>query len=384
MTIGLYCNWKIKIAKDGVYINKVHAKYLNAFMNQYGSVYLLSNVCDGEISSEYIKLQDDRLSVLPLPYFRNYIGAIKYFTDIFISLKKLARLSSRVYVRTPEPFSWLLIFFSKDKAVNYHFTSNPLQVIKNNANGSLLKKLIRYCIFYPEFILTCIAAFAKQCSCNGPSVLKNVPFFIKKKLKVLIETTVTSEELALTPYRRKELSSEIKFICVTRLQNSKGVHELIHAVHTYRLKKPMNHLHLSIVGDGPLKESLLNYINQVGCQKHVTMCGPIENGAPLNNFYREHDVLINASSSETGPRVILEAMSESLLCISTDVGYVKHIFEGKPELLRFLINNDFENELHEKFDRLFTNRVEYPYLTKIGYDISKKYTLNDFVRSLFM
>lgn len=384
MTIGLYCNWKIKIANDSIYINKVHAKYLNAFMNQYGSVCLMSNVCNGEISSEYIRFEDDRLSVLPLPYFRNYIGAIKYFAKILINIEKLARLCEKIYVRTPEPFSWLLIFFSKGKAVNYHFTSNPLQVIKNNKDVGLFKKLIRYCIFYPEFILTCIAAFVKECSCNGPSVLKNVPFFIKKKLKVLIETTVTSEELALTPYRRKELSSEIKFICVTRLQNSKGLHELIHAVHAYSLKKPMNHLKLSIVGDGLLKDSLLNYIEQIGCQKYVTMCGPIENGAPLNNFYREHDVLINASSSETGPRVILEAMSESLLCISTDVGYVKHIFQEKAELLSFVINNDFEKELHEKFDQLFTNRADYPYLTKIGYDISKKYTLNDFVRSLFL
>jgi len=383
MTIGLYCNWKIKIVENGIYINKVHAKYLKAFKEEYGRVHLLSNVCNAEISSEYIHLQDERITVTPLPYFKGYIGALKHFKKIFVNLRKLARECDKIYVRTPEPFSWLLIFFSKGKLVNYHFTSNPLQVIKNNNDLNSLTKFAKYLLFYPEFILTCIAAYLKKCSCNGPSVLEYVPFFIKHRLKILIETTVTSEEFESKPYRPRKLPEVINFICVTRLQNSKGLHELIDALHSYKLKKPNNHFQLSIVGDGPLKDSLTNHIYEIGCQQYVTMCGPIENGTPLNNCYKDHDVLINASSSETGPRVILEAMAESLLCISTDVGYVRYLFEGKPELTNFIIGNNFEEELHDTLEKLFSNREDYPYLTKAGYAISKKYKLNDFVSNVF-
>ena len=90
-------------------------------------------------------------------------------------IKKLSHLSEQIYVRTPEPFSWLFFIYAKNQLVNYHFTSNPLDVIRKS-NNSTIKKIIRLMFFFPEYYLICISAFfnSKSLKSKGISILFNI------------------------------------------------------------------------------------------------------------------------------------------------------------------------------------------------------------------
>lgn len=75
--------------------------------------------------------------------------------------------------------------------------------------------------------------------------------------------------------------------------------------------------HLVIVGDGPEKQKLIDFINKEHMQDYIHMAGQIDNPAP---YYAACDFFIHASAAAEGlPTVILEALHFSKPVIATDV-----------------------------------------------------------------
>ncbi|MBW9353358.1 glycosyltransferase family 4 protein [Citrobacter sp. EC_71] len=382
MSVGIYSNWKIKLFRNGFFINRIHAKYLHEFVNAYGSVTLLTNTIDDNVTNEYVYFENKNVNLITLPRFSKYHQSYRHFFLIKDGIKKLSHLSEQIYVRTPEPFSWLFLIYAKNKLVNYHFTSNPLDVIRKS-NNSTIKKIIRLMFFFPEYYLICISAFFNSASCNGPSVLKNIPFFLKGKIKVLIESTISLDEINNKEYKASHINEALKLICVSRLQPAKGLEELIDSLIDYKVYNPSRQFHLTIVGDGPLYHKLHDRVFSSVCKNCISLIGSVENGEPLNMLYRDNDILINPSLSETGPRVVIEGMSEGLVCISTDVGYVRYLLKESPELLSYIIEEDFSAELHRMLNSFYDKPLQYMALSKKSFDISKKYSLTQFVNEVF-
>lgn len=378
MNIGLYCNWKVKKRSDGtLYINSIHAKYLNVFEEQYDDIILLTNISEEGINSADVVV-GEKVKIITLPKFNNYLGALKHFRVIIASIKNLTSKVDVVYVRTPEPFSWVFTFFKKDKIINYHFVSNPLEVLLKKKKS--LKKYLTYILFLPEYYLTCIAAYFNFTSANGPSVLLNIPFFLRPKVRVLIENTLTDNELSQKKYLEKDIMGPIRLLCVSRLQEAKGLQEMVRAF--YDLKHKMNReMYLTIAGEGPLHKELKELIVKLDLEQAVTMVGHVKNGSPLDELYRKSHILINPSLSETGPRVLLEAMAEGVVCISTDVGYVRYVYENENSLLQLIIAKDekLTVSLNEIIDRVITSQKVYNDLSLTSFMLAKNYSLNDFV-----
>lgn len=383
MTIGLYCNWKVIIAGRGFYISKIHAKYLMEFKCQYNDVILLSNTSNKELTDEFVYIDYNDVNVIALPSFKKYSDAFRFFFKIIDGIKKLSKVSNLIYVRTPEPFAWSFLFFTKGKVVNYHFASNPIDVIKKSNSTSLLSRMLRVSVFYPEYLFICISASIKSVTCNGPSVLKFIPFFLRGKAKVLIESTLNDDVLQKKTYQSKVLGDVFKLLSVTRLQHAKGLPELIDSIVLYKKNFPTSKISLTIVGDGPLREQLEKKVADLKAPHYINFKGTIENGPCLDRIYQEHDVLINASHSETGPRVVLEAMAESTVCISTDVGYVRYIVGEYGILNDLILNDDFSNDLHIKINALRNDPELFKKCSELSFNIAKKYSLTRFVRGLF-
>ncbi|MXC69142.1 glycosyltransferase family 4 protein, partial [Escherichia coli] len=111
----------------------------------------------------------------------------------------------------------------------------------------------------------------------------------------------------------------------------------------------------------------------------ITIQGYVQNGEPLNEFYRNAHFLINPSLSETGPRVILEAMSEGCVCLSTDVGYVRYILSQEPVFDSLIIRSDFERQFCLIAKELCVNKELYTELSMKSFFIAQKYSLDSFV-----
>ncbi|WP_187268338.1 glycosyltransferase [Aeromonas hydrophila] len=389
--IGLYCNWKVKPCKNGFYINAIHAKYLMMFRHKYGDVLLLSNTTPSNIDETDIFIENGcGISLLPIPFFSSYIGALKHSIKIVKAMKGLFDNCSHIYVRTPEPLSWLFGVFNykNTRSINYHFTSNPLQVLLCNNSIGWMRRYLKLLVFLPEYLFTCLAAKYNKCSANGDSMLSYLPFYMdKNKVSIHIESTLSEADLNnndSSDVSTRDWSdvATLNFLCVSRLQSAKGIDILLNAIFEIKKSVPELDIKLRIVGDGPLSSFYEKMIEQLSISDIVQMVGHVKNGPDLDAIYKCSHVLINPSLSETGPRVLLEAMNLSVLCLSTDVGYAKKVLLEDPVCGLVIKKNSLE-ELINSILWICQNRCDAEILAKCGKPKSKLYSLDRFVGSIF-
>ncbi|MFC1631067.1 glycosyltransferase family 4 protein [Candidatus Omnitrophota bacterium] len=94
-----------------------------------------------------------------------------------------------------------------------------------------------------------------------------------------------------------------------------------------------------IVGDGPLRQDLEIYAQQLGVSKDVTFSGWISD---LNQVYSELDIVTLTSLNEGTPVALIEAQASGLPCVATEVGGVADVVEqGKSGIL--VPNQDTES-----------------------------------------
>jgi len=77
-----------------------------------------------------------------------------------------------------------------------------------------------------------------------------------------------------------------------------------------------------IVGDGPRKEALVNFANELGITRHVIFTGFVEN---IPEIYSFSDVAVLSSLSEGLPQSLLQAMAAGVPVVATNVGGVPEI-----------------------------------------------------------
>jgi glycosyltransferase involved in cell wall biosynthesis len=77
-----------------------------------------------------------------------------------------------------------------------------------------------------------------------------------------------------------------------------------------------------IVGDGPRKEALVNYANELGITRHVIFTGFVEN---IPEIYSFSDVAVLSSLSEGLPQSLLQAMAAGVPVVATNVGGVPEV-----------------------------------------------------------
>jgi glycosyltransferase involved in cell wall biosynthesis len=74
---------------------------------------------------------------------------------------------------------------------------------------------------------------------------------------------------------------------------------------------------LLVIGDGPLRDSLRQTVEEMGLRKHVTFCGAVED---VPSYLRASDIGMLLSSTEGPSLAVAEAMACGLPVIATDVG----------------------------------------------------------------
>lgn len=126
------------------------------------------------------------------------------------------------------------------------------------------------------------------------------------------------EFAAYQPRRREDALFEIVF--VGRLANWKGVDTLLKA--TLGLRE----VHITIIGDGPEKDSLTSLAHQLHSEHMVTFTGPQARSVVQACMSRAH-VLVLVSSYEGLSHTLLEAMAMGVPCIASDRG-------GNPEVIQ--------------------------------------------------
>jgi len=135
-------------------------------------------------------------------------------------------------------------------------------------------------------------------------------------------------------YTREDTSPTppYRLLFVGRLSSEKGVSYLLKATALLAAKGKAVELH--VVGTGSSGEELLQQAQALSITSQVYFHGFVPHGKTLRQLYRESDVFILPSLQDQQPKVLMEAMSQSLPVIATNVGGIPSIIQdGKNGLL---------------------------------------------------
>ncbi len=335
MIIGIYANWHVCVCKNGFYVSAINKRYLDTFLRKCSLIILLSSSYNGTPPDDFEFVSSDRVRLLPLPSFENYVSSIKYFFKIIRGLITLQKQADFLFIRVPDPFSWLYLFYKKNnKTIHYHFVSNPFEVIFGQYRVSRFKKIFKSALYFPEFFLCCLASWRYRASCTSGSIYKATPNFLNNKMDIIIESSLSQNDFVDRSLKINNTNEELKLLCVGRLQHGKGLEFLLYACKQLRDIKPDLNFSLTVVGSGVLEQKLIQMTSELKIEEFVNFVGQVKHGEELNKYYLSHDIFILTSLSESGPRVILEAMACWLFCISTDVGYTKFLLRDNAYFIR--------------------------------------------------
>jgi glycosyltransferase involved in cell wall biosynthesis/GT2 family glycosyltransferase len=182
----------------------------------------------------------------------------------------------------------------------------------------------------------------------NPSMKKSLWFINKKKILFIPSGISIEKNFICKPLKEKPF----KILLVGRLSAEKRFKLVLEALSYI----PKNIWHLTVVGDGPEKNTLQQIALQHNLYDRINFVGYQKNVDP---FYQSTDLLIISSVNEGCPLVALEAMSHGVLVLSTKVGYMTTLLN---EDRGFLVDvNITPAELAQKIKEI----IKLDYLIKI-------------------
>lgn len=121
--------------------------------------------------------------------------------------------------------------------------------------------------------------------------------------------------LSREPVEPAEIGTADRVLITTlgRLDNVKGQYHMIRAMK--KVSKECTNVKLLIMGNGALKEQLIQLVEECELQEHVKICGYVEN--PYK-YISASKLFVSSSIVEGYPTVVLEAMVCGIPCVCTD------------------------------------------------------------------
>lgn len=180
-----------------------------------------------------------------------------------------------------------------------------------------------------------------------------------------IIVTTTAIDKSDIIIKKREIGEKFEVLFLGRIQNLKGVEEIIDAIIHFKNNEELKYFHFTFVGHedksgyiDSLKNKLALYqIND----SQVVFTGRIT-GKEKFKMYSSHDIFLLPSYTEGCPNSVLEALASGLFCITTGVGALYDIIENKKNglLIQEKSGNEIVNALlYCKNNRaLLNNRIE--------------------------
>ena len=129
-------------------------------------------------------------------------------------------------------------------------------------------------------------------------------FYNKKEIYVIYNGVDTEK---FFPGERCENSEVSNLLFVSRLIERKGLQDVIPYLNAIR-EKSGKEIHLTIVGDGPYRETLMQLAQKYGTTELISFEGQHDKNELLD-YYQKGDVFIFPSRKEGMPNAVLEAMA---------------------------------------------------------------------------
>lgn len=184
-------------------------------------------------------------------------------------------------------------------------------------------KTIAYLIMHKKF---------KSIICVSESI--KCDFIFNKVLEraVILYNVLNRDEL-ISKIKKDSNNYNYDVVFLGRLNNIKDPLRILDIFNNIYEKD--NKVKMAFIGDGELKESLINKIKELNLQENISVLGYIKNPYKILS---QSKVLIMASKYEGTPMCVLESMALGIPVVSTPVDGIKDIIEDG--INGFLSSND--------------------------------------------
>jgi len=340
-----------------------------------------SSVATGLQSSFYYTLKEfkkhwDRIDII-CPYIENF-KVHKVFDNVYfyprpVKLKILhpffVYLQGKKLIRQRE----YMLFTSHDyglqlngigswflhKATGLGYVSEILHVEGYPIAVSLKERLLRNIAkWYISFVKNDVLAFRVINKNSSYSFIKNLTV---DSDKILVLYAIYIDFNVFYP---ANLTKDYDLIFCGRLALNKGIFTLLRA--TLLLINKFPNIKLLIVGRGPLKQKINQFIIENKLSDNVSAIDWVESNRDLARLYNSTKVLVCCSTVEGGPRVTVEAMACGVPVVTTPVGFMQELI--KDGVNGAIFQQGDEKSLSSKITELFKNKSLYNKYVKNGFN----------------
>lgn len=379
MKVGIYAYWNVTLHDGGVSTVGCHARYLRHFLDVTDGVRLFSPVIEQPPSANLETVVDPRLEVVPVPgggYAAVWLRQGGLRRTIEQNLDGL----DAMYIRLFDPCPWLVADLCEARGIGLVFdmVGDPVAGIWQRRDWTWLGRCARRLMFWPEELLTFRAARRHTLLLNGGEIAA-----LYGSRHPAPETVFSSTLEPADFFRRIDTcqGDAITVLYVGVLRPAKRLETLIDAVAS--LSRAGRNLRLRIVGTGDpasYVDTLRKHVCSAGLEQHVDFVGYVPLGDCLNAEYRAADIYAFPSLTEGAARTLLEAASQSLPCVMSDVGGARDLFhDGESGLL---VPPDDPAAMGHAIARFIDDGELRRRCIRNAYEMAQRHTCGDFIRGL--
>ncbi|SDK08491.1 Glycosyltransferase involved in cell wall bisynthesis [Ferrimonas sediminum] len=304
----------------------------------------------------------ENLSMVPI--YTTGVGVFKAFCILRILSKYKCQ---RIIIRTPGMLAYAVSLYCY--LINAKFfcevVADPFQEAKSVSENVIVRTILKFVlprIFSFQMKKCCLASFVTEREIQSATLGKNQ---IKSDKFDYQYSSISIEDDFY--YNSKQVDGEsdvIRLLFVGVLDRPfKGLDIFLKMVALL----PQNY-HGIIVGDGVLLDEYKDLSTKLGIRNRVSFKGYISDKETKLDIYRMADIFVLTSRREGLPRVVIEAMANSLPCICSRVSGVSELIEDK-----YIFNIDDFEGAHKLI--LSLSNEECDYMSKNNFSNSQKYNI---------
>jgi len=167
-----------------------------------------------------------------------------------------------------------------------------------------------------------------------------------------------------------EMSHSFNIVVIGRLNQQKNLSLIIKAF-ALNIKNYAGTIRLHFIGEGEELAMLKSLAKSLNVEEHLSFHGYKEDVLP---YMKEADLMIIASRYEGLPNVVLEAFSQKLLVLASDISSIKELIKDKQTGILFKDNDIkdlsdkilfcIKNDLSECVDKAYKSLSKYQNINK--------------------
>lgn len=317
----------------------------------------------------YDELDSERIEVWPFPFFQGPKEYAKVYLKGKKCLKNVTSDCDAAILRIPSTTAYQVMgeVIKSKMPFCIEVVIDPYDSLLSS-NGLLNK--FYYRSWYNDLLKAC--KYADGVSCVTSQYLQKRYFPAKNDA---FTSNYSSIALPIGMYSSaRQFPQKDEFVIAhvagqVKFEGRKGHKELIDAV-AMANNKGYNTRIVFVGGDymNGIKK-LSDYANNIGVLDKIEFAGYLKTKKEVLEQLSKADIFVMPTKAEGLPRSIIEAMSQGLPCITTNVS-------GNPELIQseFLIDDFYDtNILAEKIIALVSNKELYESASKYNFENSKNY-----------